>query len=269
MNLPDRPPFDAIDAEAAAAYLRDRDLTLVDPFADAQATDDVIFTTALSGARFLMARSFGIARADGTTFRAYPFIVAKPTANAFAVERGGLQLYGLEVGLVSTAFEISLFVFSRTSLFTEIGKAGAEAAPDLPEGSQLAFWMADELRQDKPKGAQPVGLAFVPRDPQRERAVHLLTQLMLRFVWLHELYHGLNGHTGLLASRSPGAVLNEMAYEAEIGLIEVEPKGATKHRKGFRHAMEYDADRSALWMLVRLQQIDLEPIADWPPCPSR
>ena len=47
MNLPDRPPFDAIDAEAAAAYLRDRDLTFVDPAANAEATGEGIFTTAL------------------------------------------------------------------------------------------------------------------------------------------------------------------------------------------------------------------------------
>jgi hypothetical protein len=258
VTTPARAPFDAADAEIAETYMREKGVGIIDPFDQPK---DLIFTTSLSTARFIMEQSFGAARRNGQTFRGYPFIVEKPSTNAFAIEKHGLQLCGLEVGLVNAAYEISLFVFSQSSLFTDIGDAAAERSPSPPPDSQLAFWISDRLRARGTPDGSPIGLELIPSDPQRQLTAHFLTQLMLRFVWLHELYHGLNGHTGLLASERAGTVLNEMPDESALGLIEVEPEVDAKKHARLRHCMEYDADRSALWMLVRMQQIDFEPLS--------
>lgn len=44
-----------------------------------------------------------------------------------------------------------------------------------------------------------LGEALIPIDPDRHLTAHLLSQLMLRFAWFHEMFHGLNGHSGYLA----------------------------------------------------------------------
>lgn len=262
MSAIERPPFDAIDAEHAERYARRRGFALFDLLPDRKPTDDVLFEFSLSGARTLIADRFGLEREDGRAFRAYPFLVSRPSANAFAAEDAGLQLCGVEVGLCTAAFEIGMFVFSQSSLFREIGDPDAEASPTLPDGSQLAFWTADRLRRRGTADGPPIGQEFIPRDPQRQVASQILTQLQLRFVWLHELYHGVNGHTGLLASLRPAAVLNDMPDEGAVGLVEIEPAEAAEGEERLRHAMEYDADRSAFWMLLRLQQADLEAIPE-------
>ncbi len=55
-----------------------------------------------------------------------------------------------------------------------------------------------------------LGEALVPIDPDRRLAAHLLSQLRLRFAWFHEMFHGLNGHSGYLAAvRKGGESLNK------------------------------------------------------------
>ncbi len=136
-----------------------------------------MFKASLSGARFFMAERFGAVRRDGQLFRAYPFIVGRPSANAFAAEDRGLQLCGLDVGLGTAAFEIGTFVFAQATLFREIGDADGETSPQLPPGSQLAFWTADRLRERGAADGPPVGTELLPRDVQRQHAAQVLTQL--------------------------------------------------------------------------------------------
>ena len=266
MSAIERPPFDARDAATAEAYLRGRGASSFDPFADPLAHEDLIFTTSLAGARLMMAESFTTRRAGSQPFRGYPVFVERPTANAFAIERDGLQIYGIDVGLAVAAHELSLFVFSQASLFTEIGAAAAEASPMLPPNAQLSFWMADQLRAGMQPG-RPAGLELVPRDPARQLASSFLTQLLLRFVWLHELFHGLNGHTGLLAAQGIATPLADMPSDPPLTAIEIERDDAADARKGLLNLMEFDADRTALWASIRMQQTDSEPItglAAWP-----
>lgn len=260
----ERPPFDAIDAATAEAYLRGRGLSSFDPFADPRAQEDLAFTTSLAGARLMMAESFATRRADAQAFRGYPVFVDRPTANAFAIERDGLQVCGIAVGLAVAAYELSLFVFSQASLFTEVGAAAGEASPVLPAHAQLSFWMADQMRSDPNR---PAGLKLVPRDPARQLGASFLTQLLLRFVWLHELFHGLNGHTGRLAARGLTMPLLDMPSDPPLAAVEIERDDAADARKPLLHLMEFDADRTAFWASIRLQQTDSEPItglAAWP-----
>ena len=256
---PSRPPFDAQDAETAHRYLRYRAFTAFDPFTAAGFEQDLIFTTSLAGARLMMEESFQTRTAGGRNFRAYPLFVDRPSRNAFAIDYDGLQVCAIHVGLVAALFEISLFVFSQAGMFPEIGDADRESSPSFPDDTALSFLMSDRLRADPAATGAPIGAEFLPRDESRQLATHFLTQLMLRFVWLHELYHGLNGHSGLMAARHHGTALNEMPDES-LPAVETVPDDIDPQWRLTLHCMEFDADRTALWAMTRMQQDDAEPI---------
>lgn len=128
-----RPPFDTADGAQAAVNLPTRGLAVVDPFTAAQASDDGIFTTSLSGVCFLMAHNFG---------------PCGRTALGQRLRGRGRRLAALRPRHRPrhAAFETSVFVFAQASLFREIGVAAGERSPGLPPCLQLAFWMADRLR---------------------------------------------------------------------------------------------------------------------------
>ena len=261
MTLPDqRPPFDQEDAAIVARYLASRGLTAFDPFADKDADQDIIFTTSLAVARWMMEQSFCTRTAAERLFRGYPVIVESSSPNAFAIDWDGLNICGVHIGLVVSVFEISHFVFAQTALFPEIGDPSVERSPSLPEGSALAFMMADRIRADPALTSGPVGAEFLPRSPQRKLAAHLLTQLMLRFTWLHEQYHVLNGHCGLLAERCQSLVLNEMPGNQPLPIVTAAQDTSSAQWRLMLHCMEFDADRTALWALVRMQATEAEAI---------
>ena len=259
MSVPQRPPFDDEDAAIAQRYLRSRDLTAFDPFAVDSAGDDVIFTTSLAVARRMMEESFATSTAGGRRFRVYPLFVDRSSPNAFAIDCEGVQVCGIHVGLVVSLFEISLFVFSQATLFPEIGDPSVERSPSLPKGAALSFLMSDRLRADPAGNGEAIGAEFLPQDGQRQLAAHFLTQLMMRFAWLHELYHGLNGHSGLKAARHHGTALDEMPNES-MPMVDIEQGDIDLQWKLTLHCMEFDADRAALWAMMRMQEDDAEPV---------
>lgn len=203
--------------------------------------------------------SFQNQDSSGRAFRGYPLFVEHAFPNAFAIKHHGLNICGLHVGLVAAVFEISLFVFAQATLFPEIGDPALERSPSLPDIAALAFWMSDRLRESPAGGGEPVGAAFVPKDGGRQLAAHFLTQLMLRFVWLHELYHCLNGHTGLMAMRHQDVALYEMPEGDAVPLVETGPAVDAQWTL-VQHCMEFDADRTAFWAMTRMQEADAEPI---------
>lgn len=257
---PSRLPFDDHDAAAARRYLASRNFTLFDPFGAESATEDLVFTTSLDDARRIMEESFATHRVGGQNFRGYPVFVEGSPRNAFAVEYEGVQVCGIHVGLVSALFEICVFAFAQAAMFTEIGDASDECSPRLPEGSALSLLMSDRLRSGTVEAGAQVGAEFLPRDDQRQLAGQFLLQFMLRFVWLHELYHALNGHTGLVAERRQGTVLNEMPDDESVAVAEKAPDPVDPQWRLTLHCMEFDADRTAFWAMMRLQEEDAEPV---------
>jgi hypothetical protein len=97
----------------------------------------------------------------------------------------------------------------------------------------------------------------------RRAMAHFLTQLMLRFVWFHELFHGLNGHCGFLATRNGELEIHEMADD-QMGLVSVSDLSvAGLSAEKVLHCFEIDADRAAFWLLFKLQLANDEPFVEF------
>jgi len=257
-----RPPYDDADLQKALRYLKEKGRRLVDPPGKDAAPSDPYFAPSLLATRRLMEFAFGNKRADGTEFRVYPAFVDRSPPNAFAIDLGTVHLCGVDAGLVTTSFELCCFSLSQREFLTEIGDASIEESPALPEGAALGFWIMDSIAASYPARVAGLGEALIPLDADRRLAAHLLSQLMLRFAWFHEMFHGLNGHSGYVASIRKGAELKEfpepdenddlsLAGRTELPVIPVHSL----------HGMEFDADRSALWLMIRLQEADEEPFA--------
>lgn len=255
----DRPPFDEEDSRLLDAYLASVRKARSPTFDPDSGSPIILLTTSLGDAQRMMEHAFLTQTADGQQFRGYPVFVEQPSPNAFAVEHKRLQICGINIGLVTAAYELSLFVFSQATMFREIGNAVGETSPTLPDGAALSFWLSDRLRAGERAGGLPVGAELIPKDGQRQTAALFLTLLMLRFVWLHELFHSLNGHTGRQARRLQGSEIFEISDDAALSLIEVEETSAESgHVEGY--SMEIDADRAAFWALMQRQLDGEEPV---------
>jgi len=257
-----REPYDDDDLKVVLRYLKQKGRRLVDPLGKDAPLSDPYFAPSLLATRRLMEFAIGNRRADGTGFRVYPAFVERSPPNAFAADLGTVHLCGVDAGLVTTSFELCCFALSQREFLTEIGDASIEESPALPEGAALGFWIMDSIAASYPARVTGLGEALIPLDADRRLTAHLLSQLMLRFAWFHEMFHGLNGHSGYMASIRKGAELKEipepdepddlsLAGRAELPVIPVRSL----------HGMEFDADRSALWLMIRLQEADEEPFA--------
>lgn len=263
-----REPYDDGDLKEVLRYLKQKGRRLVDPLGKDAGQSDPYFAPSLLATRRLMEFAFGNRRADGRDFRVYPAFVERSPPNAFAADLGAVHLCGVDAGLVTTSFELCCFALSQREFLTEIGDASKEESPALPEGAALGYWIMDSIAASFPARVAGLGEALIPLDADRRLVAHLLSQFMLRFAWFHEMFHGLNGHSGYAASIRKGAELKEipesdenddlsLAGRAELLVLPVRSL----------HGMEFDADRSALWLMIRLQEADEEPfatLADWP-----
>lgn len=264
-----RAPFDEIDRLRAVAYLTRQGRVAFDPLAQLDPNADPYFTPSILVARKLMAEAFATRRPNGERFRVYPSFIERPYANALAADLGdGLHLCAMDVGMATILFELACFCFSQTSFFSEVGDARSEAAPSLPEDALLGYWIADRVAATLPSAPSGIGEELIPLDLDRRLMAHFLTQLMMRFTWLHELYHGLNGHAGLAASIGADGILREMPEGEALALVETEEEvvaGLPIDR--LLPLLEFDADRSALNTMIQLQMLRDEPfavLAEWP-----
>jgi len=215
-----------------------------------------ILKLSLLSVRDFMARGFHTRRADGTAFEVFPGYVDSLTPNAFAAIEDGVHLCGLHVGLAASCLEFALFCLAQPILFPEIGDAASEAAPASVCGYPPGFWTREAGAGLDPdhfvRSIQPL----VPRDPDRYQTALLLTVLMTRFIWFHELYHGLNGHIGYAAAEHQALFLHERDLAAPTGIPTAELR-----------RLEMDADKSALFAVCQVQVRDgenVEGIARWP-----
>ena len=257
-----RPPYDDDDLKEVLRYLKGEGRRLVDPLGKDAAPSDPYFAPSLLAARKLMEFTFGNRRKDGAEFRIYPVFIERALPNAFAVDLGTLHLCGIDAGLVTTAFELSCFMLSQRAFLADVGDASKEESPVLPEGAALGYWILDGIAASHPAPVTGLGEALIPIDPDRRLTAHLLSQLLLRFAWFHEMFHGLNGHSGYLAAVRKGGELREIPESHEPDYLSL--AGRTKLSVipvSSLQAMEFDADRSALWLMMRLQEVDEEPFA--------
>lgn len=220
---------------------------------DGATLEDGILRVSLASARDYLMQSAGCANRHGETFRVHAGIAETIRPNAFAAKRGDLHLCALQSGLYGAIFELCLFVMAQPGVHTCIGDPAKERGAKLPDGVLPGFWMIDELRRFGEIRSAAVATTIVPVCPERYLFAIALTLMMARFVWFHEQYHCLNGHVGALTAIEPRLCLNEMPGGYRFaGLISIEPSLPLPERD-YRAALEFDADRSALWGAYRTQ----------------
>ena len=224
------------------------------------ASDDDILICSIESVRAYMRQSFATRNAAATPFRVFPAIINDITINAFASEHEGLHLCGINSGLYGGIFELAMFLFSHADVFAEIGNPALEDSPQIPAGSTLSFMIIDDLRNNEGRDIQSLA-ALIPECGERYEVAVYLTQIMLRFVWFHELYHCLNGHVGFLVQYVPRIRLNELDNGAQRAALVVKASGKLPCSvNSALQSLEYDADRTALWAAYSVQLEEQENI---------
>ncbi|MDJ0683494.1 MAG: hypothetical protein QNJ84_02220 [Alphaproteobacteria bacterium] len=221
---------------------------------EADKTQDFLKLSLLS-MRDHMGYGKGNRRADGTPFAVYPAYLDDILPDAFAAEDGGVHLCGLHVGLGAAFFEAAQYCFAQRAFFPQIGDAHAEVDPDPVEGYPPGFWMREVGNKVTPEVFVDAVQAFLPKDRVRRSAATLLCLLMMRFVWLHELYHCLNGHVGYAAARG----WSRRVRERRVTPVAPQSKAEDVPPETMRR-LELDADKSAFHALLRIQLSGIENI---------
>lgn len=163
-----------------------------------QDTNTDFLRLALESVRDHMTHSFRTKRRDGTGFRVYPAYLDCISPNAFAGARDDVHLCGVNIGLAVMCFEFALFCLSQPTLFRDVGNADGERAPKPVDGYPPGFWMRESGRALEENVFLDQAQGLIPSDPERYGTAVFLSVLMIRFIWLHELAHCLNGHVGLV-----------------------------------------------------------------------
>lgn len=197
---------------------------------------------ALLSTRAYMAHGFRNRRADGAPFAVYPAYLDCISLNAFAGVDRGVHLCGVNVGLAASAFEFAQFCFAQSAFFRSMGDPSQERDPLPIEGRPPGFWIREAGRSLNQADFLRHMTPILPKDGARNVAALMLTMLMIRFVWLHELYHALNGHVGLVAGDGAAFCLHERD-EIETAAL----SDANKQR------LEMDADKSSFYALLLIQ----------------
>jgi len=193
---------------------------------------------------------------DGTPFAVEVRTVESIMPNAFARRDGDIHLIGMHTALPVVIQEFALFCFAQGAVFPEIGDPSLERSPQVigqnPPGLGL---LLATLKGGGVIAAPPAQI--VPIDPYRHAAAVYLSLLMMRFVWLHELGHGVLGHVDYLRSLSdvgmPSIGLNEL-FLTEL----IESNSAIDPR--VLQCMEFEADSWALSKSLMIQRDGAENI---------
>jgi hypothetical protein len=218
---------------------------------DFERADEQVFAASLNSFRALTRTYEGASNANGITLTIEAGFVEKMTPNAFADFHDGVHYIGMHQALMATIMDLSLYLFTQSALFSNIGNAAAEDSPryvgdDVPGLYLLKMTMTGGLVDPATDHAR------VPKDADRHIAAVYMAMLMGRSVWFHELAHCTNGHVLFLRSMGHNAGVNEVAAPLDLVGFKNDAKQAHDHR-ALRHALELDADVTALHNLITIQ----------------
>lgn len=243
-------PFGPSDALVFRRFILEvRQSRAVQDGALAEDTAADFLKLSIASTRQLLRGTFKMKRADGALFRFFPAYVDSLAPNAFAGIRDGVHLTGVNVGLAASFHEFSMFCFAQPRIFVDFGQASAEQGYEPFDDYAPGFWFTNVGAALKANAFVDRAINLLPRDPNRQVAATLLTALMLRFAWFHELYHCLHGHVAFVSQHTSALCLDE-APSAEVSAIAEQT----------RHALEFDADQSAFWMQIQFQRQESENI---------
>ena len=206
-----------------------------------------ILKLALLSIREHFANSAGNKRADGQPFSVYPAYLDDILPDAFAAEQDNVHLCGVHVGLGAAFYEFALFCFSQQAMFREIGDPGVETDPAPIEEYPPGFLMREVGASMNEEAFVEMTRGLLPRNRDRSLTANFLCVLMLRFVWLHELYHCLNGHVGFANHQGWSRRIRE---RKPVKKRDVPPADLRR--------LELDADQSSLVALVKIQLAGIE-----------
>lgn len=224
----------------------------------AERLDHQAFASALASFKALSTFAHGMINAKGHTLTYSCGYLDSMTPNAFADLFDDEHVIGMHQALAATIIEFALYVFTQSDQFAGIGDAAAEDSPDPVFGATPGLFLLDKtLRGEKVVVA--TDKHRVPKDADRHVAAIYLAMVMIRYVWLHELAHCVNGHVLLLKRMNISTALNEVPDAAMLVGIK---KAAldTLRAQTMLHGLELEADETALLGLCRVQMADSENI---------
>lgn len=187
-------------------------------------------------------------RPNATRFRTRAAFVDSFDINAFATAQGDMHLCGTHSGLAVFLLKFSMFVMVQPDTFAAIGNPAAEVPSKIVGADPLETFRANNA-----------DTWFVPENHARKEFAEDLAQLLLRYVWFHEMYHCLNGHVGFLQQFDQHATLHEFPA-AETALVRRLREATSSLPPDTRQLMELDADRTALWACFKVQMAGMENI---------
>lgn len=189
----------------------------------------------------------------------YPVLlgfIEKMTPNAFADHAEGTHYIVMHQALLVTMMDFALYAFTQSAFLPMIGDAQGEDSPPPVNGEAPGLFLLDRTLQ----GGTIDGGADrhrVPKDAERHIMAVYLAMLMTRFVWLHELSHCRLGHVLRLQQAGYAPRLHEIPDPLEVVGFR-KPAGNAAELQATRHAMELEADATALREGIRLQFAGLE-----------
>lgn len=212
--------------------------------------DEQIFAASLASVRGLVKAWSGLHNTAGLPLDVEAGFIERMTPNAFADIYGERHFIVMHQALMATIVELCLYLFAQANQFPNVGNATDEISPsyagdDAPGLYLLRMTLGGghvDPQRDHPR---------VPRDAERHIAAVYMSILLARFVWLHELAHCANGHVGFLKSQFGEGLFNEVAEP--IGLVGMKSTSERERLRAQRHALEFDADRTALEWLITVQ----------------
>ncbi len=215
---------------------------------DFERAEEQVFAASLDSFSALVRSYEGASNAGGITLTIEAGFVEKMTPNAFADFHDGVHYIGKHQALMATIMDLSLYLFTQSALFPNIGSAAAEDSPhyagdDAPGLYLLKMTMAGGVVDPA------IDRARVPKDAERHIAAVYMAMLMARSVWFHELAHCTNGHVLFLHSLGDSVGVNEVAAPFDLVGFKANAKQAHDHR-ALRHVLELDADVTALLSLI-------------------
>lgn len=222
---------------------------------DFEKADEQVFAASLASFRKLAKGWIGQRNASGAMFDLEAGFIEKMTPNALADWQDGQHMIVMHQALMATMIDLSLFVFTQADQFSGIGDAEAEASPAFDDAQAPGLYLL-RMTLNGRQVEQSSDHLRVPKGADRHVAAIYMAVLMSRFVWLHELAHCVNGHVLFLKQGAAAARLNEVADPA--GLVGIKSPTEREAARARRHALEFDADRTALDWLVRVQLEGME-----------
>lgn len=245
------------DVSAIDQFVTALELTGFEPKADH--TDDQLFHASLTSILSHLHEMPG-RRSEHVdeTFRLSLGFLEDVRPNALANKHGNIHIAAMHTGLAMVIMEFAWFCLAQADVFPEIGDPAQELSPKASEGMPPGLSVLIQTVQTDGSVDVKLNTPIMPVDPHRHATAHYLALLMMRFVWMHEIAHGVLGHVDYLQSLkadggSQSLGLNELNLNE---LVSIHPSIDGR----VLQCLEFEADSWALSQSILIQNAGQENI---------